>query len=302
MQHLGSSQGIYIIQVAMPARQAITKERLEEVAAAAVQTALQDVLRKTGACCDAGLRCTYCGPADSDVTEMTGRTNLLFQWQLSWEGVNIYAEKQTRSDKAMYSGLLAPPRSWSHMLMALSLPRAINQVGGFQWMRDGTAAIECTGLAMARPMAEPQESLILVRGGARVQHLVLARTGGYLLCSTSLVPSLGGIVKVSPEQVWRDDARKRLRGRIQWRGLEELAKKQPQSYATTVAVAHLMDAEERGVLEGEVQKRLLTNPLQWNLTSSTHLFLLWRVKVGARWRPHARVMSLSSLLKGLHEL
>jgi hypothetical protein len=76
--------------------------------------------------------------------------------------------------------------------------------------------------------------------------------------------------------------------------------KHQQAYATTLAVAHLMVAEERGGIEGEVLERLLTNPLQWDLTTKTHLLLLWRVKAShGRWRSHVRVVSLSSLLREL---
>ena len=168
-------------------------------------------------------------------------------------------------------------------------------------MREGDAAVECTGLAMARHVTEPPETCVLFCGGARVQHLVLAHTDKYILCSERLLASRA-IVKATREQVWSEGARKRLRGRIQWRGLEELVTKQPQAYATTVAVARLMVAEERGGIEGEVQECLLTNPLQWDLTAKTHLLLLWRVKAGARWRSHVRVVSLSSVLKELQAL
>ena len=284
----------------MPARQAITKERLDNVAAAAVQAALQDVLRLTGARCCAELKCTYCGLAASDATEVTGRTNLMFQWELSWEGARIFAEMPIRSDKAIYSGLLAPPRSWINALIALSLPRAITEAGGLPWMREGDAAVECTGLAVARPPVNEPEFCVLFDGGERVQHLVLARTDDYFLCSTGLLPSHIGIVKANPDRVWSEGARKRLRGRIQGRGLEELVMKHQQAYATTLAVAHLMVAEERGGIEGEVLERLLTNPLQWDLTTKTHLLLLWRVKAShGRWRSHVRVVSLSSLLREL---
>ena len=80
--------------------------------------------------------------------------------------------------------------------------------------------------------------------------------------------------------------------------------KHQQAYATTLAVAHLMVAEERGGIEGEVLERLLTNPLQWDLAPKSHLLLLWRAKAGAsgRWRSHVRVVSLSSVLKELHAL
>jgi len=285
----------------MPTRHAITKDRLDQAAAAAAQTALQNVLRKTGVRCDAELRCTYCGPV-GDVVEVAGRTQLMFHWELSWKGVSIFAETPIRSDKAIYSGLLAPPRSWTYMLMALSLPRAINEVGGLPWMREGDATVECTGLAMARPSIEPAEFCVLFGGGMRVQHLVLARMDDVFLCSAGLLTSPGGIVRVTPERVWSEEAfpRTRLRGRIQWRGLEELVTTQPQAYATTLAVAHLMVAEEKeGGMEAEVQECLLTNPLQWDLTTKTHLLLLWRVKAGAGWRSHVHVVSLSSVLKEL---
>ena len=288
----------------MPARQPITQERLKEVGAAAAQAALQDVLRKTGARCDAELRCTYCGPAESD-TEVTCKTIVMFQWELVWEGESIYAEMPIRSDKAIYSRLLAPPRSWTYVLMALSLPRAINEAGGLPWMREGGVAIECTGLAMARPSMIEPEMCVLFSGGLRVQHLVLARTDNHLLCSTSPLPRPGGIVKATPGQEWSEGAlpHKRLRGRIQGHGLVELVAKHQQAYATTLAVAHLVVAEDRGGIEGEVLEHLLFNPLQWDLTPSTHLLLLWRVKAGAsRWRSHVRVVSLSSVLKELQAL
>ena len=290
----------------MPARRPITQERLKEVGATAVHAALQDVLRQTGARWDAGLKCTYSGPAESD-TEVTCKTIVMFQWELSWDGENIYAEMPIRSDKAIYSGMLVPPRSWIYMLIALSLPRAINEAGGLPWMRDGESVVECTGLAMAKPPVNEPEFCILFDGGARVQHLVLARTDSHLFCSTSPLPSPGGIVKATREQEWSEGAfpHKRLRGRIQGHGLAELVAEHQQAYATTLAVAHLMVAEDRGGIDGEVKERLLMNPLQWDLTLSTHLLLLWRVKAGTshgRWRSHVRVVSLSSVLKELQAL
>ncbi len=288
----------------MSARQPITQERLNEVAAAAAQAALQNVLRKTGARCDAELRCTYRGPAE-DGDEVAGRTQLMFQWELSRNGESICAEMPIRSDKAIYMGMLVPPRSWVYMLIALSLPRAINEAGGLPWMREGESLVECTGLAMARPpVNEPEFCVLFGGGGVRVQHLVLARTDNYLLCSTSPLPSC--IVKATPEQEWSEGAcpHKRLRGRIQGRDLEELVAKHQQAYATSLAVAHLKVAEERGGIEGEVLERLLTNPLQWDFTPKSNLLLLWRARAGAsgRWRSHVRVVSLSSVLKELQVL
>jgi len=283
-----------------PARRAITKDRLDQAAAAAAQTALQNVLRKTGAQCDAELHCTYCGPV-GDVIEVAGRTQLMFHWELSWKGLSIFADTPIRSDKAIYSGLLVPPRSWTYILIALSLPRTINEFGGLPWMREGDATVECTGLAMAKPSTEPPKLCVLFGGGMRIQHLVLARTDDFFLCSTGVLTNPGGIVRATPERVWSKEAfpHTRLRGRIQRRGLEELVTTQPQAYTTTLAVAHLMVAEEKGGMEAEVRERLLTNPLQWDLTIKTHLLLRWRVKAGAKWRSHVHIVSLSSVLKEL---
>ena len=285
----------------MPARRAITKERLDQAAVAAAQAALQDVLRKTGARCDAQLRCTYCG-SEEDAAEATGRTQLVFQWELSWEGVRIYAEVPMRSDKALYSGLLVPPRSWTYMLMALSLPRAIHEVGGLPSMREEGEVTECAGLAMASPAREPPKSCVLFCGGARVEHLILAHvTENSFLCTTSILPNPAGIVKAGNERVWSEGAspRKRLRGRLQWRGLEDLAAQQPHAYATAAAIAQLIAAEEKGSTNGIVQECLLMNPLEWDFTPESHLLLLWRVKAGAKWQSQVRVVTLRSLLKEL---
>ena len=285
----------------------ITQQRLDHAAAAAVRATLHNVLRRTGARCDAELRCSYCVAAEG-VAEVTCCTNLMFRWELSWKGVSIHAEVLIRSDKAVYSGLLAPPHSWTYVLMALSLPRAINETGGLSWMREGGALTECTGLAWASPLHEPLESCVLFCGGARVEHIVLARTQTGLLCHTGncrtrLPFDPSDIVQADLAQVWDEEAppRKRLRGRIQRLGHQELVTKQPQAYATAVAFAQLMAAENRDDMDDLVQARFQMNPLDWDLAPGAHVLLLWRVQVGAKWQAKMKVVKWDSVMKELKQ-
>ncbi len=296
----------------MPKRRDITKERLEKAASAAVQTALNHILRQTGARCSAELRCSCRGPQDG-TAEISGRTLLAFSWEASWEGATINAEVTQRADKVLYAGALAPPRAWTYKLMALSIPRAINEVGGLSWMREGGAGeVLCTGLAMAKLMQEPPESCVLFRGGSRIQHLVLARLtdnkwlchDGGSLASRRQIFHPDGVVKAGRERIWSAGAHpcKRLRGRIQWRCLEELAAVWPQAYATAVVSAHLAVAAERG--KAEVDMALLEkNPLHFDIKPDMGLLVLWRVRApgAATWQSRMRVLSLGAILRELRE-
>ena len=126
----------------MAQRQPITRERLDGIAKNAAEAALQHVMRKTNARCGgADLTCAHCA---ADTEQINCKTVVKFKWTLSWQGVSIHTQVDIRADKAMYQQLLSPPKSWSYMLVAIAVPRAIDELGGLPWLRAAPYAAVAT--------------------------------------------------------------------------------------------------------------------------------------------------------------
>jgi len=288
------------------AKRKITLDRLHQAAQAAEERTLEKVRQKTLVRCEAQLDCVCRGTANGE-RKITRRTNLVFEWHARWKGIVIQAEVKLRCDKALYSGELAPPRAWHHALVALTLPRAIDAVKGLPWMRDcANDKVKCTDVALAESKQEPPESLLLLQNGKRTQHLRLARVtddeffcyGGSSKLNRNVPFHPANIVKSNSGRVWSkgSTSRKRLRGRIQWRGLKDLAVQRPQAYASAVSVAKWMASKDM-----KDMTNLERNPLRWKFEPSECLLLLWHVRTSGQkeWRPEMRGVTLNSLVNDL---
>ena len=293
---------------AMATRQTITKERLDAAGSAAAGLALQKVRRKIGTRCDVELKCTCHGLAKPADVEIHARAKVLFEWGLSWHGVKISTQTVIRADKAVYEGLLAPPRSWTYILIALFIPQAITECGGLPWMREGDAVVECTGFAMASEVDAPPDFCILWEsGGLRVEHLILARTDDNKFVCVSAPRSLydpDRMVKADSQHVWSEASfpNKRLNGRVVRSCLAKMIAKQPQAYAIAAAVAKMKLAKERDSTHDITGRTVPMNPLAVTFDLVTPMFCLWRVKLGTGgWRSHIRVVSLKQILQDLNE-
>ncbi len=298
-----------ITYAAMATRQTITKERLDAAGSAAVGLALQKVHGKIGTkpkCCDVELICTCHGLVEPADVGINVRAKVLFEWCLSWQGLKISTETIIRADKAMYEGLLAPPKSWTYILIALFVPQAINECGGLPWMREGDAVAECAGLAMADEVdASPEFCILWESGGLRVEHLILVRADDNKFICASTPRSLydpDRMVKADSQHVWSETSfpKKRLNGRVVRNGLSKILAEQPQAYATALAVAKMKLAMEKDNAQDIAGCILPMNPLAVTFDLVTPMFCLWRVKLGTgRWRSHIRVVSLKQILKDL---